>query len=209
MPRKARSTILYDGCYAHVFSRSIEKKFIFKEEEDLDAFGGLLLAAKRKFGFHIFHYCLLHTHFHLAVGLGKLDDFSAAMKWLKWQYTQGYNREKKRRGTVWQGRFNSLVIEDENYLRACGLYIERNPIEAGIVARPIDWRYSSSRFYECGTKDSLVDRYEWGGVLPNLEGSSGKNFFEKGLGIGDALFQIHLKDGTYESMTVPEKVSVT
>lgn len=53
-----------------------------------------------------------------------------------------------------------------------------------------------------------MDAYEWGGVLPELEGSE-RNFFEKGRGIGSALFRLYLKEGTHESMTVPEKVSVT
>jgi len=198
--RKARTVILYDGCFAHVFSRSIAKKYIFKEDEQMKDFLSLLLIAKRKYGFKIFHYCMMHTHFHMAVGIDKLINFSAAMKWLKWQYTQLYNSERKRRGTVWQGRFNSLVIENEKYLRACGQYIEQNPVEAGIVRSAVEWQYSSSRCYELGEKNNMVDRYDWSGTLPEVDVENEEKFFEKGIGIGSNLFQIHLKDGTYESV---------
>ena len=202
MTRKARTAVLYDGCYAHVFSRSIEKRFIFRGEENFERFKKLLLDAKKRYGFRIFHYCLMHTHFHLAAGMEELAKFSAAMKWLKWQYTAGYNKAKKRRGTVWQERFRSLVIEDERYLRACGLYIEHNPVEAGLVKRAAEWPHSSSRCYEKGENDALVDRYEWGGVLPEIEGEA-RRFFERGSSIGSSLFRLYVGENPLTAMPVP------
>lgn len=200
MPRKARTAILYDGCFAHVFSRSIEKRFIFESSEHFDAFLNLLFEAKQRYGFQVFHYCILHTHFHLAVGMEKVESFSAAMKWLKWQYTQKYNRKWNRRGTVWQGRFQGLVIENERYLKACGLYIERNPVEAGLVTNAADWPHSSSQFYEQGAADRLIDSYEWDLILPKQERDE-KEFFEKGMGIGSELFQLYLEDQIAGSIT--------
>lgn len=135
----------------------------------------------------------MHTHFHLVVGIGQLDDFSLAFKWIKWHYTQNYNRERKRRGTVWQGRFNGLVIENEDYLRACGSYVENNPVEAGIVAQASQWEYSSCRHYEKLQSDPLVDLYEWGGRLPEVK-TEAKEFFEEGYGIGSEVFQFYLKE---------------
>ena len=193
MPRKARRRVLYDNCFAHVFSRSIEKKYIFARDDEFELFFRLLLEAKNRFTFKVFHYCLMHTHFHLVVGVKQLSDFSAGFKWIKWHYTQSYNRERKRRGTVWQGRFNGLVIEDENYLRSCGHYVENNPVEAGIVQRATDWDYSSSKHYELRAPDALVDHYEWGGRLPLIQ-SDTKEFFEEGEGIGSKLFQFYLKE---------------
>ena len=201
MTRKVRGSVLYDGCFAHVFSRSIEKRFIFKREKDFEYFKALLLEAKKRFEFRVFHYCLLQTHFHLAVGLGSLESFSLGMKWVKWQYTTKYNQARKRRGTVWQSRFNSLVIEDEDYLRACGHYIEMNPVEAGISLRAVDWKYSSARYYEMGQEDPLVDGYEWGGALPQIEGDPRK-LFEKGEGIGSALYRLKAREETLSPVTV-------
>ena len=150
-------------------------------------------------GFQVFHYCLMHTHFHLAVRIESVKLFSKSLQWLKWKYTKNYNKARKRRGTVWQGRFASLVIENEKYLRACGEYIEQNPVKAGIVRRAEQWPYSSSRFYEKRVVDNLVDRYEWGGELPKIEGE-GERFFEKGSGIGSPLFRLHIREGY---ITVP------
>jgi len=72
MARKARSEILYDRSYAHVFSRSIEKRKIFKQSNDFEEFRRLLLQQKKEKLFNIFHYCLMQTHFHMAVGVGFL-----------------------------------------------------------------------------------------------------------------------------------------
>lgn len=196
MPTRARSSVLYDGCYAHVFTRSIEVRHIMNSDEEMDLYSGMLYECKRRYGFKIFHYCLMHTHFHMAAGIGSLEQFSAGLKWLKCEYTKAYNRTRKRRGTVWQGRYKALVIEDESYLRACGLYIERNPVEAGLVMHARDWFYSSSRCYELGEEDSLVDRYEWGGVLP-LSAEAGKESFERGTVIGSEFHKLAIKDNLY------------
>jgi len=202
MPRKARTSILYDGCFAHVFSRSIETRFIFEDAAEFDSFRTLLHQARERFGFQIFHYCLMHTHFHLAVRIGSLAGFSDGLKWVKWQFTQAYNRKRRRRGTVWQGRFQSLLIEDTRYLRACGQYIEENPVQAGLVKDATAWPYSSSRYYQCGTSDGLIDDYQWDGSLPEPPGDK-ESFFEKGVGIGAPLFQIHLKEDLSSALLVP------
>lgn len=71
-----------------------------------------------------------------------------------------YHYQQKRRryvGHLWQGRFKSIVIKDDKYLLGAGLYIERNPVEAGIIKDPIDYPWSSYRYYALGEKDFLVN----------------------------------------------------
>lgn len=59
--------MLYEGCYAHVISRSIRKMRLFGEDEDFDQFKKLLWMAKEAGGFEVYHYCIMQTHFHFAV----------------------------------------------------------------------------------------------------------------------------------------------
>lgn len=193
MTRRARSAILYDHCYVHIFSRSIEKRFIFKTDLDFRTFKQQLSEAKREGRFHLFHYCLMHTHFHLAVGLGAAEEFSKAMKWLKRQYTLYYNKACKRRGAVWQGRFSSLVIEDARYLRACGVYIEDNPVKAGLVRRADEWGYSSARYYHARQPDELVDPYEWDGGAAEIDADQ-EQFFERGSAVGSPIFRLQARE---------------
>lgn len=61
MSRKARSQILYDGCYAHIISRSIRKLKVFRNSEDFGFFLNVLSELKSSGSFKIFHYCLRWT----------------------------------------------------------------------------------------------------------------------------------------------------
>jgi putative transposase len=76
MGRISRKKLLYDGCFAHVFTRSIEKKYIFESEEDFFKIKTLLLKSKKAYPYKIHHYCIMNTHIHLAVSLSKADQFS-------------------------------------------------------------------------------------------------------------------------------------
>ncbi len=201
MGRIPRGQLLFDGCYAHIFSRSIEKKFIFKTDADFEYFKRLLITAKTRYDFQIYHYCLMHTHFHFALRIGNGEAFSQGMKAVKYDYTQDYNRRHQRRGPLWQNRFKSLLIENEQYLYACGLYIENNPVETGVVGEKTKWPYSSACYYEQKANDPLVDPYE----LPEL-GAEQKQLlpesFVKGSGIGSAFFRFQLKEG-HKPLSVP------
>lgn len=195
MGRRARKQILYDGCYAHVFSRALGKEFVFVDDEDFNFFKGLISRTKVKYGFRIHHYCLLNTHFHLAVSIPEVNSFSAAMKEIKQRYVNYVTKTLNREGPMWWGRFRSQLIEDENYLYACGLYIEQNPIKAGKVGKSEEWPHSSARHYLLGKQDSLVDSYEQPTPEKAKEALAASDF-AMGSIVGSALFQLQIREGT-------------
>lgn len=159
MPRRARERTLYDGCYAHVYSRALEKRNIYHDHEDFLVFKRMLIRTKLKSGYRVHHYCLMNTHFHLVVSVQSREAFSQGLRELKQGYAKWYHKKYAKQGPVWWGRFGSQLIESEKYMYACGLYVEMNPVKAGIVARPEDWEYSSSRYYFLNQRDDLVDNY--------------------------------------------------
>jgi len=193
MGRIARNDILYNGCYAHVFSRTFEKRKIFKFEDDFKYFKELLFNSRKKYGYKIHHYSIMHTHFHLVVTIGNVEKFSMALQILKKKYAGHYNFLHKRFGPLWRERFKSLIVENEQYLYACGLYVEQNPVEAGLVKKSEDWEYSSSRYYLRGQPDQLIDSYAHGQLPPDMDLQDTAEF-TKGMGIGGALFKIYLRD---------------
>ena len=79
------------------------------------------------------------------------------MKRLNLTYYHYYKRKYGYAGHFWQDRFKSLLIARDEYLLACGLYIERNPLKAGIVQAPQEYPYSSYNFYGFGREDGLID----------------------------------------------------
>ncbi len=201
MGRRNREDILFDGCWAHVISRASDKRFIFEEAADFEKFKGLLMESKFKSGYKIHHYCLMNTHFHLVVSMEVAKHFSEGIKWVKWAYAKYFNFKAQRFGPLWRDRFKSLVIENERYLLACGRYVEGNPVEAGMVRKNADWAYSSSRHYETGQIDSLVDAYIFDGEPAVVVGEKEK-FFAEGYAIGSELFKLHCQERLFQSMPV-------
>jgi len=196
MARKTRSEILYDGCFAHVFSRALEKHLIFETEEDFRFFKSLLGRTKAKYDYRIYHYCLMNTHFHLAVSLASVKAFSRALHEIKQGYARWVHKKQKSEGPIWWGRFRSQLIENEAYLSTCGLYIETNPIKAGMVQNPEEWPHSSSRHYFQGLPDPLVDSYERplsisAGVQQNLD-------FVNGDILGSELFRLQIQERLFD-----------
>jgi REP element-mobilizing transposase RayT len=75
--------------------------------------------------------------------VGRMFSLTEFMKALKQRYTQWYNRRSGRRGTLWEGRYKSVIVEDEaSALRTMATYIDLNPVRAGIVSDPGDYRWS-------------------------------------------------------------------
>ena len=188
MSRVSRNQLLYPGCYAHIISRSIRKLKLFNDEDDFKFFKKLLIQAKTKARFKIYHYCLMQTHFHLAVMMEDLKDFSFAIRDIKRDYAYQFHAKYKLSGPIWRERFKSLLIEDQRYLYACGKYIEGNPVKSQLVKQAIDWFYSSSRCYELNEKDGLVDSYARGDKNYKEEVMNGTDF-ESGSVIGSDFFR--------------------
>lgn len=202
MGRITRNEILYDGCYAHVISRSIRKMKIFNDREDFEEFKKFLLEVKRRGKFKIFHYCLMQTHFHLAVEMGSVKEFSCAVRDLKRSYVYWFHGKYKISGPIWRERFKSLLIEDENYLYACGRYIEDNPLKAGLVRESWNWEYSSCRHYEQGVVDKLIDQYE--SAVKEVEDLIfDKEEFENGSVIGSSFFKFQFQESRKNARRVP------
>ncbi len=158
--RVARKELLYGDCYAHIISRSIRKLKIFRDDEDYCALKNLLLIEKRRSNFRVVHYCFMQTHFHLAVKISDVTEFSKSLARVKSRYVGVFHAKYRLSGPIWRERFKSLLIENDGYLLACGRYIESNPLKAGMIERIEDWKFSSYRFYHQNIKDELVDGYE-------------------------------------------------
>ncbi len=154
MPRPPR-LIDPEGTY-HVISRGNNKSLIFHGENDYKTYLDILLQAKRLFGFCLYHYALMPNHVHLLLNPTG-DKLSKIMHAIQMNYARYYCKKYNFVGHVWQGRFKSIVIENDAQLLSCGNYIEMNPVRAGLVNRPEDWEWSSNRYYAQGAINSLID----------------------------------------------------
>ncbi|PTX99090.1 transposase [Opitutus sp. ER46] len=72
----------------------------------------------------------------------QMNDISSFMKLIKERFAMRYNRQHERFGPVWCGRFKSVLVEDKPHLlQILGLYVDLNPVRAGIVEDPKDYRF--------------------------------------------------------------------
>ncbi len=188
MVRKARSGLLYDGCYAHIISRSIRKLKVFRDEEDFSFFLNSLNELKGLHSFKVFHYCLLHTHFHLVVQIKSVNSFSKSMNKLKSQYVFKFHTKYRLSGPIWRERYKSLLIEDDRYLYACGKYVENNPVEAGLVRKAEDWKYGSAS----GRDKHIVEVLKDTTMIAEIDVSDKKQY-ERGNAIGSDYYKYQMR----------------
>jgi REP element-mobilizing transposase RayT len=136
----------YPGAVYHVMARGNERRAVFLEDTDRELYLERLERYQKRFGFRVYAYCLMTNHIHLAVETGKVR-LSRIMLGLQGSYTQAFNRRHGRVGHLFQGRYKSLVVQKDPYLLALVRYIHENPVLAGIVREPPDYRWSSDRWY--------------------------------------------------------------
>ncbi len=142
MPRKRR--VDYAGALHHVMSRGNRKGPIVMDDQDRRHFMAILAATVLHCRWELLSYCLMDNHYHLL--LRSVDgNLSVGMQRLGSIFAARMNRRHGRVGHHFQGRYTSVLVEDESHLLGLDTYIVGNPVRAGIVSRPEDWPWSSFR----------------------------------------------------------------
>ena len=155
MPRGPR--LIPENGIFHITIRGNNKRRIFYKEREFRYFKDLILRYKKKFKFLLYHYALMKNHIHFCIHATEKTNISKMMQGLQLAYFHYHRKRYKYVGHLYQGRFKSKVIETDEYLLACGLYIEKNPVESNVVNDPVNYPWSSYRYYVLGEKDPLVD----------------------------------------------------
>jgi putative transposase len=144
------------GLIYHVINRGNNRQNVFHKDADFMAFLKALADLKERKPFELYGYCLLNNHFHLLIKPLE-EPISRIMQSLLVSHTQRYHKHHRSGGHVWQGRFKSPVIQNDEHLLTVLRYIEANPVRANIVARADDYRWSSYLSHGLGQADPLVD----------------------------------------------------
>jgi putative transposase len=156
MPRTAR--IAPQEYVYHVLIRGNNQQNIFKDDEDFQKFIEILKKYKEKYQFKLYHYVLMTNHVHLVIEISeKGGELSQIIKGINLSYAQYFKVKYKHTGHLWQDRFKSILISRDEYLPACGSYVELNPVRAGIVKEPGEYHWSSYHAHASGEKDDLLD----------------------------------------------------
>jgi putative transposase len=154
MPRPLRP--IDDGLIYHVINRGNNRQRVFHKPRDFQAFLDALAHLKERQPFKLYGYCLMSNHIHLLIR-PQATSISRIVQSLLVSHTLRYHQHHKSGGHVWQGRFKSPVIQDDEHLLTVLRYIEANPLRAKIVKQAGDYPWSSYPFHGLGMANPLID----------------------------------------------------
>ena len=152
--------IEYPGAIYHITSRGNARLPVFEEDRDRRQFLLILEEVVKRYNWLCHAYCLMENHYHLLVETVD-GNLSQGMRHLNGVYTQAFNRRHNRVGHVFQGRFKSVLVEQDSYLLELCRYVVLNPVRAGMVKHPGTYKWSSYRYTSGLVKAPPFLKVEW------------------------------------------------
>ncbi|MDP8258928.1 MAG: transposase [Candidatus Aadella gelida] len=143
--------IEYEGAFYHIIQRGIERKHIFLDDKDKKRFLTYLESANTAYQAVLHSYVLMDNHYHLILET-PCANLSKIMHYVNTSYAVYYNARHRRVGSLYQGRYKSILVQAEEYLHYLSRYIHLNPLRANIVNRPEEYLWSSYRYFSSEEK---------------------------------------------------------
>lgn len=166
------------GMIYHALNRGNRGETVFHKAEDFDAFVEAMGDATRRLPVDLLAYCVMPNHFHIVLRPHGDGDLGRWMQWLLTTHVRRYHRLNGTTGHVWEGRFKTFPVQDDEHLTTVLRYVEGNPLRAELVARAEDWKWSSLPRWRSG--DPLL----WRGT-PDPRGKQWLRRVNKPLSDGD------------------------
>jgi REP element-mobilizing transposase RayT len=148
-----------EHCLYHVTNRGDGRRNIYDSDHDRLKFLGYLLKVKERYQFYVYTYVLMTNHYHLLIKTLQAN-ISKIMHYINSSYTKYSNIKRDRTGHLFQGRYKSIVVEEDSYFLELSRYIHLNPVKAKIVERPEEYKWSSYRGYTGREKNKYIDKKE-------------------------------------------------
>ncbi len=144
MPRTAR--IAPGGGIYHVLNRGVGKMKLFRGKRDHEAFQRCLQETIEKVPMRVLAYCVMSNHWHLILWPRNDGELARFMLSLTVSHVRRWlvHRGEVGTGHVYQGRYKSFAVQDDDHLATVCRYAERNPVRAGLVESCLDWPWSSA-----------------------------------------------------------------
>jgi len=141
------------GYVYHVLNRANGRLTIFHNDADYQAFQQILAEAVERTGTRLLAYCLMPNHWHLLVWPRKDGELSQFVGWLTLTHTQRLHAHRHSTGSghIYQGRFKSFPVQQDEHFYAVARYVERNALRAKLARRAEDWRWGSLYLWQNGS----------------------------------------------------------
>lgn len=148
------------GVAVHVVHRGNNRADCFFNDEDRSFYLFHLCRLLPRSDCNLHAYCLMGNHVHLLLTPKTLSGCGRLMKGIAQLYAQYINRSQGRSGYLWESRYKSSLVQEEDYLLACYRYIELNPVRARLVGRPDEYPWSSHAANAKGHGSALVTPHD-------------------------------------------------
>jgi putative transposase len=176
-----------------VVQRGHRRERCFFNDDDCAHYLGWLAEALCESACALHAYVLMPNHVHLLLTARDAASVPRLLLSVGRRHVQRVNGRGARGGTVWEGRHRSSLIASDDYLLACHRYIELNPVRAGIVRDPGDYRWSSYGSNALGRRDAALTphgRYVALGPNDDLRRAAYRTLFDLCGGADDAIDEI-------------------
>jgi putative transposase len=176
----------------HVIQRGNNRIDTFLDAEDFLSFRNCLLLALERYQCHLHAYVFMHNHVHLLMSPREAGGVSKVMQSIGRRYVARFNKRYGRTGGLWEGRYRATAVDTDDYLFTCYRYIELNPVRAGLVDHPSQYRWSSFATNAHGVEDPLVSPHPRYAALASSPASRQRAY--------GALFKNAIDDATLQSI---------
>lgn len=153
-----RNINFHPNGYYHIYNRGAHRQDIFLDDTDYVFLLKYLRKLSADYHITVIAYCLMSNHYHFLLRQDGEIAVSQLMQALFNIYTKAFNTKHAHTGTLFEGPYKAIAVEETSYLLHLCRYIHRNPLEAGIVIKPEQWHYSNYPEFIGVRNGRLADR---------------------------------------------------
>jgi putative transposase len=194
----------FPGALYHVTARGDRRKTIYFDDNDRERWLEILGLVCARFNFIVHAFCQMGNHYHLMLETTE-GNLAQGMRQLNAFYSQDFNRQHRLVGHVFQGRYKAILVQKESYLLELARYVVLNPVRAGIVSDPMDWKWGSFAMTTGGTQppawldtESILSQF---GQTRQLAIEAFRQYVRAGIGkaspLKDTRYQMVLGDDAF------------
>ena len=144
----------------HVTQRGVNRSDVFYSHQDRETYLNLVGDQREDAGVRILGWCLMTNHVHWVVVPERTDSLAVLFQRVSGRYAQYLNARRRRSGHLWQNRYFSCPVateKEESVLR----YVEWNPLRAGMVEQPEEYKWSSAAAHLVGPEAERIPLLDW------------------------------------------------